>query len=201
MQITEVRSLGKGKYCVELEQGKSLQLYKKELQGLSLEEGQELEEEQYHYLLYEVIGKRAKKRAMYLLEKMDRTESQLREKLQQNGYPEEVVDLAVEYVKKYHYIDDFRYACTYIRYRCEKKSRRGLTQELLQKGVSKELIQQALEREYESNEEDLICDWMRKKHFNPKTADVKEQRKMYQFLLRKGFQSNDILTKMHSYED
>ena len=201
MQITEVHSLGGGKYCVKLEQGISLQLYKKELRGFSIEEGRELEEEEYRYLLYEVVGKRAKKRAIYLLEKMDRTEAQLREKLQQNGYPPEVVELAVEYVKDYHYIDDFRYACTYIRYRCGKKSSRGLTQELLQKGVAKELIQQALAQEYEADERDLIDEWMQKKHFDPKQADVKEKRKMYQFLLRKGFQSSDILAKMHSGKD
>ncbi len=49
-------------------------------------------EELYHRLFYEIVGKRAIKRAMHLLEKMDRTEQQLRKKLLEGGYPNELVE-------------------------------------------------------------------------------------------------------------
>ena len=81
---------------------------------------------------------------MHLLEKQDRTEYQLREKLRQNEYPKEAVEQAIAYVKSYHYIDDLRYACSYVRYQKEKKSNRRLQQDLQKKGVAKEFIEQAL---------------------------------------------------------
>lgn len=137
---------------------------------------------------------RAKKRAMHLLERMDRTEAQLREKLRQNQYPEDVIEEAVAYVKQFHYIDDFRYACNYIRYREQNTSRRKLAMDLAQKGVARELIDRALEEEYiEENESARILKWLEKKNYDADHADIKQKQKMYQFLLRKGFRSEDIL--------
>ncbi len=94
----------------------------------------------------------AKKRALALLEKMDRTEQGLYRKLAESEYPEELILDAIEYVKKYHYIDDMRYARNYISYRQGSKSRRRLQQELMQKGVPKEITEQALEEIYENND-------------------------------------------------
>ena len=145
----------------------------------------------------ETLSRQAKKRAMYLLEKMDRTEAQLREKLRQDQYEEEVIEEAIAYVKSFHYIDDFRYACNYIRYRSQSKSRRILALELSRKGVSGELVEQALDTEYPEEDETVkIRRWVEKKHYDAETADVAQKRKMYQFLLRKGFRSEDILTQI-----
>ena len=36
-------------------------------------------------------------------------------KLLKDGYPEEVCAAAVDYAKGYHYVDDLRYAATYLR--------------------------------------------------------------------------------------
>ena len=45
------------------------------------------------------VLRKAKLRALHLLEYMDRTEKGLRQKLEQSGYPTEVVDEAIRYVK------------------------------------------------------------------------------------------------------
>ena len=91
----------------------------------------------------EDILRRAKKKALNLLERMDRTELNLRQKLTQNGFPPEAVDAAVDYVKSYGYVDDRRYARNYLAYRLQTKSRQKLFQELRQKGVAQEIIEEA----------------------------------------------------------
>ena len=53
---------------------------------------------------------KATKKAMGLLQHMDRTEWELRSKLEQAGFSEEAVEAAIQYVAGYHYIDDKRYA-------------------------------------------------------------------------------------------
>ena len=70
------------------------------------------------------VLRKAKLRALHLLEYMDRTEKGLRQKLEQSGYPTEVVDEAIRYVKSYGYIDDKRYADNYLRTRSNGKGRR-----------------------------------------------------------------------------
>ena len=59
----------------------------------------------------------ARRKAMRLLEHMDRTEKGLREKLRQAGFTSQAVDHALTYVEAYGYIDDERYARTYIAYK------------------------------------------------------------------------------------
>ena len=58
--------------------------------------------------------------------------------------------------------------------------------------VTKEEIEEALESEYENREQEQIRALMYKKHFSFETADQAEVRRMYQFLLRRGFRSSDI---------
>lgn len=82
MMITQITPLEhtKGKVRVSFDNSKTLILYKGELQKFGLKEQALLGEELYHELYDQVVGKRAIKRAMHLLEKMDRTEGQLRQK-------------------------------------------------------------------------------------------------------------------------
>ena len=91
------------------------------------------------------------------------------------------------YVESYHYIDDFRYACTYIRFHQSQKSRLQLKLALLQRGVSAETAEQAIEEEYGDCEEELIQKFLEKKQYDPEQTDWKEKQKICQSLARKGF--------------
>lgn len=203
LQVVSVVLKEKRRVAIRFDNGVEVTLYRSELRGLPLQEGtlltQEgsyIPEELYHRILTEVVGIRARKRALFLLEKMDRTEHQLYDKLRQNGYPEECVQNAVDYVKSFHYIDDLRYARTYVRYHQQKKSRQRLKMDLLQKGVAKDTIERALEEEFVSDERDKIRALLEKRRYDYRTKDAKEQQRMYQFLLRRGYKSSDILGVM-----
>ena len=144
---------------------------------------------------------RAKHRALHILERSDRTEQELRDKLSKNYLPE-VVDAAVEYVKSYHYIDDHRYAVNYLNSRGKVKSSRQVEQELLyKKGVSKAVLEEALLEAEPQDEREQIRRWMEKKHIEPSIAERDEIRRFYQFLLRRGFRSSDILAELRQSED
>lgn len=197
MYIERIEQLEKGRRRLVFETGERLVLYKGEIRSYDLSEGQDISETLYQELLFDVLGKRATKRAMHLLEKQDRTEYQLREKLRQNEYPQEAVEQAIAYVKSYHYIDDLRYACSYVRYQKEKKSNRRLQQDLQKKGVAKEFIEQALLEEGNEDETDAIQRLLEKKGYTPEMPR-EQANKIYQFLLRRGYKSSDILYVMRS---
>lgn len=193
MQVIQILELDKKRVRIRLENGCEFALYKGEGRQYGLQEGGELSREQYEDICREILIKRARKRTMHLLEKMDRTEEQLRTKLRQGYYPEEVIEDAISYVKGYHYLDDLRYAQNYVRSHKDRKSRRMVQLELQQRGVAKEWIQQALEEYEQEHEQEQILKWIRKRDYSSETADLKEKQRMYQFLLRKGFCPNDIL--------
>lgn len=187
MQIQEMTSQKGGKWKIRLEDGTIFALYKKEILTYQLAEGEEMSEELWQELCEEVLCKRARKRALYLLERMDRTEYQLRKKLRENLYPEAIVEDAIAYVKSYHYIDDVRYAENYIRCSQEQKSRLQMRQKLLERGVSVRDIERAMEEAYCCKEEELIRKLLEKKHYDPEQMDRREKYRIYQYLMRRGF--------------
>ena len=195
--VVSVEQLSKGKQRLRLDNGEVWVLYSGELRSCSLAEGTELTQTQYEQIRCDIIGKRAKKRAMHLLEKMDRTEQQLRKKLLESEYPEDLAEEAIAYVKRFHYVDDARYADSYVRLKGAAKSRGKLLAELQNKGIDRELACRVLsEYEDERDEQQMILELMRKRNYDPQTASLQEQRRMYGYLMRRGFQSADICRAM-----
>lgn len=198
--VTEVIPREKGRTSIRFDNGMEVLLYKGEVRKLGLQEQTVISREKYDEIIYEILGTRAKKRAMFLLERMDRTEHQLRDKLMQNGYPAVCVDLAIDYVKKYHYIDDLRYATNYISYQQKRKGRQKLKIDLLTKGIDKNVIEQALDEAFDSDEQIKIRQLLEKKHYDPMECDRKEKQKTYQYLMRRGFKGSDILHVMKIWD-
>lgn len=202
LQVVSVLPDGKGKTKICFENGVEAALYRGEIRKFTREEGRLLlqegvyiPQELYQKVLH-VLATRAKKRALFLLEQMDRTAQQLRDKLKRNGYPEECVEEAISYVSEYHYIDDLRYARNYIKYHQQKKSRQKLKLDLMQKGVRKDDIELALEENFDSDERKQIRALLEKRRYDPQNCDEKEKRRMYQFLMRRGYKSSDVLHLM-----
>ena len=80
-------------------------------------------------------------------------------------------------------------------------SRGQITIKLIQKGISKEFIQMAIDEVYESDEYEQIRAILEKKHFENTDSNSKEFQRMYQFLMRRGFKSSDILRAMKYTSD
>ena len=145
----------------------------------------------------ELLPRRAKLRAMNLLQLRDYTEKQLRDKLLGGGYPESVADQAVEYVKSFRYIDDLRYAGDYLAAFAGRKSLRRMEQDLQQRGVSKDIIEQAAADWQQDGGQDelrMACALLEKKHYDKDSCDRKQQQRLYNFLAYRGF-SGEIIRK------
>ena len=192
MQITKIEMMDKHKYRVYLNDEPAFWLYHSEAEELHLREGMDFSSQRQAEIEENVLKKRARLQCMTLLQQMDRTEQQLRQRMRQKEYPENVIDDALTYVKSYRYVDDLRYAQNYIRSRAESKSRQQITMDLLIRGVKKDQIDRAWQLADPIDEIAQILRWAEKKSFHPDTADVKETQKFYQFLLRKGFSFSNI---------
>ena len=137
----------------------------------------------------------ARRKAMRLLEHMDRTEKGLREKLRQAGFTSQAVDHALTYVEAYGYIDDERYARTYIAYRMDTKSRQKIIRELMGKGIDRKTAINAWEEEAALNmpdEKEILYRTIEKKYSPDTELDEKKMRRLYGYLVRKGFGYSDI---------
>ena len=200
MVITTTEAVNKSKYAVSIDGEFAFVLYKGELRLYGVREQEELSEESYREIMQEVLPKRATLRCMNLLQSRAYTESKLRSKLKEGGYPQESIDSALAYVKSYHYVDDLQFAKDYIVNQAGKKSRRVLEQDLIARGVSRDEIEAAFAEAAEKgdgpDELALARMWLAKKRYDPAQADFAEKRKAAAFLYRKGISAETVRKAM-----
>lgn len=189
--VTKIEEYIKSKYKIYLNDEFAFVLYKGELRRYAIELGVVFTEELQHEIMEVVLTKRAKLRAMHLLEKIDRTEADIRRKLRENLYPEVIINVAVEYVKQYHYIDDERYAKNYIHCKAMSMSQHEIGRKLLEKGVSKDIISKQLDLA-EDRDVELIGKLIRKRCKQVEDLSYLEKNKLYAFLYHKGFAIDNI---------
>ena len=116
-------------------------------------------------------------------------------KLRDNYYCQEHIEIAIDYVESYGYINDFTYAIDFITYRATQLSRRQREQKLLQKGVDEKVLAEAFATFYEKGnvveEEKQIQRFINKKNYFY-LEDEKQRQKVIASLLRKGFSLDNI---------
>ncbi len=186
MIITEIIPYGKMKSRVLTDEDFAFSVYRTEARKLGLTEGRELTDAFLETVLLPLLTRRAKERVTALLEKQDYPEAVLRRKLRQSYTPEVCIDAAVEWAAERHYLDDRRYAENYLAWHAEGKSRRRLLSDLMAKGIDRDLAAELLEQ-CPVDEEAQIAGELRKKRFDPETADPKERQRMAAYLARHGY--------------
>ena len=196
MTVTAIEELSKTRSKIFLDGTFAFVLYKGELRKYQIKEGGELSQESFDELWEVILPKRAKLRAMNLLKSRQYTEKQLLDKLLLGGYNREIAQIAVDYVKSYHYVDDAQYAYDYITGRMERHSIKEIEQKLMQKGIAKELICKAIEQHAElgqlPDERKMILKILEKKDCIGRKLEEKEKRRLYGYFYRKGFSQETL---------
>lgn len=193
MIVTELAQVSKYKFKVYIDHEFAFQLSAKEVQLYGIQEEHQVTDVLYYEILNETILPKAKLKAMDLLKASDRTEAELTSKLKTAGFPVSITQEALAYVKKFNYVNDYRYACNYIHYRKESKSKKLLQLELSRKGIEQSLIEQALEEEYQGNaEEEAIRREIKKKCRNVEELTYEKKMKLSASLYRKGYSASLI---------
>ena len=181
MIITEIVPVTKQKCRIVTDEQLTFALYKGELSHYHLKVDCEIKNEVWEEIK-QILVKRAKLRAMHLLTKKDYTVAELYKKLLDGEYTHEYVQ-------------------NYINYHSGKKSRRQIQFELERKGIVKDIIDkyQPDIEDMKNDEIELIRNLLRKRCKSPEEADEKEKSKHYMYLMRKGFQSSDIMNVFQEF--
>lgn len=207
MIVTSIAEYRKNsKYKVFLNDEFAFVLYKGELRRYDISVGKDISEDVLEEIYEKVLLKRAKLRAMNLLQTRDYTEQAMRTKLKEGLYPLHVIDRALDYVKSFHYIDDYRYAESYITYHSQGMSRRELEGKLRLKGISDEVIERAIcqyEDEYGNQDAVVLTDLMKRKlrTLSPDALDsYSAKQKFFATFYRKGY-SLELIKKVYEELD
>ena len=203
MYIDKVLKDKNNKYKIYSGDNYLFSLYEKELAKFCISEGVLIEDDKIDYISKDIINKRAKERALYLLESKPYTEYMLRKKLVLCGYTEAVIDQVIDFLNIYNYIDDIEYSSMYIRTYADKKSKKQIIKALLSKGININVVKDLIEEyysEYTSNNDDGIEspeEECLKKQFNKyiqgkDLCDPIIKQKVFRHFYGKGFTADSI---------
>ncbi|MBZ4668927.1 MAG: recombination regulator RecX [Defluviitaleaceae bacterium] len=157
--------------------------------------GKEISEIELEKMIKEKDYSKAKDVALKFLSYRARSEKELRDKLISKEFDPVTIDRVIEFLKRYDYVNDEKFAKSYVRERIRLKfeGRKKLIYDLKQKGIKQEIIDHVLNNT-DINEIDHALKLLEKKVPDKTELGLKEKQRIYQFLLRKGF-SYDIIQK------
>ena len=117
MIVTKIQQQKKdpSKYNIYIDGEYAFALVMADIAYFKLKEDFPIDEEKYKFIINETVYIKAQSRALDFLGYKMRTEKEVRRKLQDEGYIDDVIERVIEFMKKYGYIDDLKYAQSYIR--------------------------------------------------------------------------------------
>ncbi len=144
--------------------------------------------------------RRARERALYLLDERDYGYVEMFKKLE-NNYPEEICYGVVNDLARLGLIDDRRYAAKCAEYFLTRKlwGKYRAREEMRRRGIPAELIDEALE-EYDDGSQDRLRELVEKKYAR-KLSEENGVNKVKAALARQGFSYDEIKRVLAEYEE
>lgn len=135
---------------------------------------------------------RAKQSALEYVAYKARTEHEVRNKLRQKRFLDEVIDEVISRFKELGYLNDENYASAFAKGRLRSKGHgpRRISQDLRKRGISKELISEVIEEVNEGDAQREAALQHAEKRWSrlAKERDpYKRKKKLFDFLSRRGF--------------
>ena len=153
-------------------------------------------------IAHEAAALRTYDRALNMLAFRGRASKELARSLARKGEPKELVDRAIERLTEQGLLDDAAFAESFTRTKVlgAKQSRRRVQQDLARKGVARDVTDAAIAAVFEEEQVDqreIVEQAARKKLVSlRKLEPLVRRRRLYAFLARRGYDSEDIRAAM-----
>ncbi|MDO4300021.1 MAG: RecX family transcriptional regulator [Clostridia bacterium] len=202
MIITDIKTQAKNenKVSIFIDGKFAFGMEKSDCSFMGLKTGNEISREKYDYIMDNTIYTKAYQKAdRYIGFKM-RTEKEVRDKLKEEDYNEDIIERVIASMIKYKYINDEAYALMYAR-DCKNIKKWGpqrIKTELYKRGISAAETNKALE-ELDISDTDEIIETLLEKRIKNTPIDLKEKQRHFNFLLRRGFNSDNIKRVLNKY--
>lgn len=207
MTVTDIIAIDKKRDKIYIDNEFAFVIYKGESHLYDVEIGKELSDSNYNKIVYEVLPKRAKLRAMNLLTKKDYTEVGMRQKLSEGYYNDVQIDETIKYLKSYGYIDDIRYVRNYFAVYIQSTPKNKIIRKLVEKGVAKDVIESLIDSIYDEERAlTYLPDEMEmgRKLLEKKKYDLGEsasdRKKAFGYLVRQGISNDNAINLLKEYQ-
>ena len=156
-----------------------------------LKKGDVLTKHQIEEILLNEEKKKAKDRALNFLSYRDRSEKEIRTKLKDVGYEENIIEWVIGELKRLKLIDDQKFAQSYAQTQMITRpmGEYFLRKELKQKGIGGELIEETVSKIFQEKDQLTVAVELAHKRLKrfKNIDEIKAKKRVSDFLLRRGF--------------
>jgi regulatory protein len=141
---------------------------------------------------------KAKNYSFLLLKFRLRSEKEIYQRLKNRRFDEQVIRATISFLKNKEFLDDNLFAKSWIESRLKRPfGLRKIKNELNLKGIDKEIISEQISQIKDKyREEDIVSEIVKSKLAKLKDIEpVKAKRRIYAYLLRRGF-SSDVVSEI-----
>lgn len=201
MKITEISPYKGSTVCVIFDGGERIYIHEKILAEYNLKEGISVPQEAVEEIVAANDYRRARERALYLLDARDYSFVELYRKLEKN-YDEDVCLRVCKNMAELRFINDRRYAESLARQLFEVK-RVGMLkakQEMKRRGLSDAIIEEAVEPYSDEEESFSRLEELVERKYERYLTDEKGVKKVKNALLRQGYRYDEINAALDLYD-
>ncbi|MCI7768113.1 MAG: regulatory protein RecX [Oscillospiraceae bacterium] len=206
MIISDISPFKGSMMCIELAGGglaenMKIYIHSDIVRKNGIAKGMEISEEEADRLIYQNDLRRARERALYLMESRDHSYSELFDKLEKN-YSEDICFEVCSRLAEMGVINDRRYAEKLCRqlFEVKKLGRFRVKQEMRLRGLSSEIIEETLENFSEEDEPFERLEALVEQKYERYLTDRKGVQKVKNALARKGYSFGEIKAVLDLYD-
>ena len=197
MELTAAEPRRKGLVQLYLDGEEAVKLDREVFLRAGLRPGDQISDEELHQLILDSDARRAKEKALYLLEHRNHSKRELTEKIARTAASWEAAEAAAGQMEELGLVDDQAYARDRAREMFLRKRWGPLRvkQELRRKGIDGELIEELLEEYRQRDEGGLVAENVRavlETKYSGWREDEKQRRRAFASLQRRGYSYEEI---------
>lgn len=195
----EVQKKNKRRYSIYLDDVFAFGVHEDVLIEYNLVKGMILDKEFIENVLKFEELKKASNYALKYISYRPRSEKEVIDKMTQNGYENELIEYAINEMKRFGYLDDKQFALMFTRDKINIKQfgKQRLIAELYKKGINRNIIDEVIDKLIEPDEEFERALAFAKKKLRMYRNDeyIAKKRKLSNTLAGRGF-NYDIISKV-----
>ena len=197
MELTAAEPRRKGLVQLYLDGEEAVKLDREVFLRAGLRPGDQISDEELHQLILDSDARRAKEKALYLLEHRNHSKRELTEKIARTAASWEAAEAAAGQMEELGLVDYQAYARDRAREMFLRKRWGPLRvkQELRRKGIDGELIEELLEEYRQRDEGGLVAENVRavlETKYSGWREDEKQRRRAFAALQRRGYSYEEI---------
>lgn len=137
--------------------------------------------------------------ALKLIAIKDRTEKEMKGKLSEKGFEENIIEDEIAFLKDYGYIEDKRYAKNFTMdaINLKKWGKVRIRAELIRRGVDSEITDNVIANAFPEDCSDKVLEQLESRFKNSDLSNLKERTRIFNYFFRRGYTAEEIKGAMN----